>query len=73
MQDRQKLSSLQYLTRIIQARRATLGPQEGLAHTANVDKVSEEVSRSLKFLRATTAWRSNAQYLLEIELNEAGK
>ncbi|KAJ8722840.1 hypothetical protein PYW07_004020 [Mythimna separata] len=71
LQDRQKLSSLQYLTRIIQARRATLGPQEGLAHSATVDKVSEEVSRSLKFLRATTAWRSNAQYLLEIELNEA--
>lgn len=71
LQDRQKLSSLQYLSRIIQARRATLGPQEGLAHTTNVDKVSEEVSRSLKFLRATTAWRSNAQYLLEIELNEA--
>ncbi|XP_026742612.1 sorting nexin-13-like isoform X3 [Trichoplusia ni] len=71
LQDRQKLSSLQYLTRILQARRATLGPQEGLSQTPNVDKVSEEVTRSLKFLRATTAWRSNAQYLLEIELNEA--
>ncbi|CAH0604557.1 unnamed protein product [Chrysodeixis includens] len=71
LQDRQKLSSLQYLTRILQARRATLGPQEGLSHTPNVEKVSEEVTRSLKFLRATTAWRSNAQYLLEIELNEA--
>lgn len=30
LQDRQKLSSLQYLSRIIQARRATLGPQEGI-------------------------------------------
>lgn len=29
LQDRQKLSSLQYVCRIIQARRATLGPQEG--------------------------------------------
>ncbi|XP_022819676.1 sorting nexin-13-like [Spodoptera litura] len=71
LQDRQKLSSLQYLSRIIQARRATLGPQEGLSHTTTPDKVSEEVARSLKFLRASTAWRSNAQYLLEIELNEA--
>ncbi|KAH9644071.1 hypothetical protein HF086_009784 [Spodoptera exigua] len=71
LQDRQKLSSLQYLSRIIQARRATLGPQEGLSHTNTPDKVSEEVARSLKFLRASTAWRSNAQYLLEIELNEA--
>ncbi|XP_063821581.1 sorting nexin-13-like [Ostrinia nubilalis] len=70
-QDRQKLSSLQYLTRIIQARRATLGPQEGATSTGSTEKVSEEVSRTLKFLRATTAWRSNAQYLLEIELNEA--
>ncbi|XP_050666511.1 sorting nexin-13-like isoform X2 [Leptidea sinapis] len=68
--DRQKLSSLQYLTRIIQARRATLGPQED-SNNANADKVSEEVLRSLKFLRATAAWRSNAQYLLEIEMNEA--
>ncbi|KAJ0180401.1 hypothetical protein K1T71_003805 [Dendrolimus kikuchii] len=71
IQDRQKLSSLQYLTRIIQARRATLGPQEGSANNTTVEKVSEEVARSLKFIRATAAWRSNAQYLLEIELNEA--
>ncbi|XP_075969356.1 sorting nexin-13-like [Anticarsia gemmatalis] len=70
LQDRQKLSSLQYVVRIIQARKATLGPQEGSSN-ANAEKVPEEVSRSLKFLRATTAWRSNAQYLLEIELNEA--
>ncbi|XP_072943626.1 sorting nexin-13-like isoform X4 [Epargyreus clarus] len=71
LQDRQKLSSLQYLSRIIQARRATLGPQEGASNTSNTEKVSEEVMRSLKFIRATAAWRSNAQYLLEIELNEA--
>ncbi|VVD02910.1 unnamed protein product [Leptidea sinapis] len=32
--DRQKLSSLQYLTRIIQARRATLGPQEDAPQTS---------------------------------------
>ncbi|KAI8435182.1 hypothetical protein MSG28_003540 [Choristoneura fumiferana] len=70
LQDRQKLSSLQYLARIIQARRATLGPQ-GTPCIATVEKVSEEVTRSLKFLRATAAWKSNAQYLLEIELNEA--
>ncbi|KAM3963594.1 sorting nexin-13 [Aphomia sociella] len=70
LQDRQKLSSLRYLTRIIQARRATLGPQEGASNTNNAEKVSEEVSRSLKFLRETTAWRSNAQYLLEIEVND---
>ncbi|XP_052750623.1 sorting nexin-13-like isoform X2 [Galleria mellonella] len=69
LQDRQKLSSLRYLTRIIQARRATLGPQEG-SSTTNTEKVSEEVSRTLKFLRETTAWRSNAQYLLEIEVND---
>ncbi|CAK1552197.1 unnamed protein product [Leptosia nina] len=71
LQDRQKLSSLQYLARIIQARRATLGPQEGTGAAASTEKVSEEVLRSLKFLRATAAWRSNAQYLLEIEMNEA--
>ncbi|XP_038215571.1 sorting nexin-13-like isoform X3 [Zerene cesonia] len=70
LQDRQKLSSLQYLVRIIQARRATLGPQEGSSNTTRA-KVSDEVLRSLKFLRATAAWRSNAQYLLEIEMNEA--
>ncbi|CAF4774890.1 unnamed protein product [Pieris macdunnoughi] len=69
LQDRQKLSSLQYLARIIQARRATMGPQEG-TNNASTEKVSEEVLRSLKFLRATAAWRSNAQYLLEIEMNE---
>ncbi|XP_030032975.1 sorting nexin-13 isoform X2 [Manduca sexta] len=71
LQDRQKLSSLQYLTRIMQARRATLGPQEGASNNTAAEKISEEVARSLKFLRATAAWRSNAQYLLEIELNEA--
>ncbi|CAH2074307.1 unnamed protein product, partial [Iphiclides podalirius] len=70
LQDRQKLSSLQYLTRIIQARRATLGPQEGATNSSTSDKVPEEVMRSLKFIRATAAWKSNAQYLLEIELNE---
>ncbi|CAG4908678.1 unnamed protein product [Colias eurytheme] len=70
LQDRQKLSSLQYLVRIIQAKRATLGPQEGSTNTPR-EKVSDEVMRSLKFLRATAAWRSNAQYLLEIEMNEA--
>ncbi|XP_068629596.1 sorting nexin-13-like isoform X2 [Battus philenor] len=70
LQDRQKLSSLQYLTRIIQAKRATLGPQEGSSNNT-VEKVSEEVMRSLKFIRATAAWKSNAQYLLDIELNEA--
>ncbi|XP_059050081.1 sorting nexin-13-like isoform X2 [Achroia grisella] len=69
IQDRQKLSSLHYLTRIINARRATLGPQEG-SITTDTDKVPEEVSRSLKFLRETTAWRSNVQYLLEIEIND---
>ncbi|XP_039747357.1 sorting nexin-13-like isoform X3 [Pararge aegeria] len=71
LQDRQKLSSLQYLCRIIQARLATLGPQEGASNSSNTDKVSEEVLRTLKFLRAIAAWKSNAQYLLEIELNEA--
>ncbi|KOB78624.1 putative sorting nexin 13 [Operophtera brumata] len=40
-------------------------------HSTIPDKISEEVSRSLKFIRATAAWRSNAQYLLEIEMNEA--
>ncbi|CAH0406597.1 unnamed protein product [Chilo suppressalis] len=71
LHDRQKLSSLQYLSRIIQARRATLGPQEGATNNSNTEKVTEEVARSLKFLRATTTWRSSAQYLLDIELNEA--
>ncbi|CAG9783608.1 unnamed protein product [Diatraea saccharalis] len=71
IQDRQKLSSLQYLTRIIQARRATLGPQEGATSNSSTEKMTEEVERSLKFLRATTSWRSSAQYLLEIELSEA--
>ncbi|XP_053625405.1 sorting nexin-13-like isoform X2 [Plodia interpunctella] len=71
LQDRQKLSSLRYVARTIQARRAILGPQEGAANNSNVEKMSEEVARSLKFLRATTAWKSNAQYLLEIEVNEA--
>ncbi|XP_045781856.1 sorting nexin-13-like [Maniola jurtina] len=71
LQDRQKLSSLQYLCRIIQARRATLGPQEGASNSSNTETVSEEVLRTLKFLRAIAAWKSNAQYLLEIELNEA--
>ncbi|CAG5012306.1 unnamed protein product [Parnassius apollo] len=71
LQDRQKLSSLQYLARIIQARHATLGPQEGASSNSSAEKVSEEVLRSLKFIRATAAWKSNAQYLLEIELNEA--
>ncbi|XP_013182447.1 PREDICTED: sorting nexin-13-like isoform X1 [Papilio xuthus] len=70
LQDRQKLSSLQYLSRIIQAKRATLGPQEGATTSNATEKVSEEVMRSLKFIRATAAWKSNAQYLLEIELNE---
>ncbi|CAB3241984.1 unnamed protein product [Arctia plantaginis] len=70
LQDRQKLSSLQYVARILQARRATLGPQEGSSSSTSAEKISEEVTRSLKFLRAITAWRSNAQYLLEIELNE---
>ncbi|KPJ07860.1 Sorting nexin-13 [Papilio machaon] len=70
LQDRQKLSSLQYLSRIIQAKRATLGPQEGATTSSTTEKVSEEVMRSLKFIRATAAWKSNAQYLLEIELNE---
>ncbi|CAH2086677.1 unnamed protein product [Euphydryas editha] len=71
LQDRQKLSSLQYVSRIIQARRATLGPQEGASNNSSAEKVSEEVMRTLKFLRAVAAWKSNAQYLLEIELNEA--
>ncbi|XP_023947056.2 sorting nexin-13-like isoform X2 [Bicyclus anynana] len=71
LQDRQKLSSLQYLSRIIQARLATLGPQEGTSDSGNTARVSEEVMRTLKFLRAIAAWKSNAQYLLEIELNEA--
>ncbi|XP_060810894.1 sorting nexin-13 isoform X2 [Amyelois transitella] len=71
LQDRQKLSSLRYVARTIQARRAILGPQEGAANNSNAEKMSEEVARSLKFLRATTAWKSNAQYLLEIEVNEA--
>ncbi|XP_045445789.1 sorting nexin-13-like [Melitaea cinxia] len=71
LQDRQKLSSLQYVARIIQARRATLGPQEGASNNSSTEKVSEEVMRTLKFLRAVAAWKSNAQYLLEIELNEA--
>ncbi|CAG9585652.1 unnamed protein product [Danaus chrysippus] len=71
LQDRQKLSSLQYLSRIIQASRATLGPQEGLSTTDNTERESEEVMKTLKFLRAVAAWKSNAQYLLEIELNEA--
>ncbi|XP_026329121.1 sorting nexin-13-like [Hyposmocoma kahamanoa] len=71
LSDRQKLSSLQYLSRILQARRATLGPQEGLSTSTNTEKISDEVSRTLKFLRATAAWRSNAQYLLEIDLNGA--
>ncbi|XP_032513604.2 sorting nexin-13-like isoform X3 [Danaus plexippus] len=71
LQDRQKLSSLQYLSRIILASRATLGPQEGLSTTDNTERESEEVMKTLKFLRAVAAWKSNAQYLLEIELNEA--
>ncbi|XP_028030381.1 sorting nexin-13-like isoform X2 [Bombyx mandarina] len=71
LQDRQKLSSLQYVTRIIQARRATLGPQEGTLNNLNTQKMSEEIARTLKFLRATAAWKSNAQYLLEIELHES--
>ncbi|XP_041977352.1 sorting nexin-13-like isoform X2 [Aricia agestis] len=71
LSDRQKLSSLQYVARIIQARRATLGPQEGSSTSASSEIISEDVARSLKFLRAIAAWRSNAQYLLEIELNEA--
>ncbi|XP_046965040.1 sorting nexin-13-like [Vanessa cardui] len=71
LQDRQKLSSLQYVSRIIQARRATLGPQEGNSNNSSTEKISEEVMRTLKFLRAVAAWKSNAQYLLEIELNEA--
>ncbi|XP_050344950.1 sorting nexin-13-like [Nymphalis io] len=71
LQDRQKLSSLQYVSRIIQARRATLGPQEGASNNSSTEKISEEVMRTLKFLRAVAAWKSNAQYLLEIELNEA--
>ncbi|CAH0720669.1 unnamed protein product, partial [Brenthis ino] len=70
LQDRQKLSSLQYVSRIIQARRATLGPQEGATNNTATEKVSEEVLRTLKFIRAVAAWKSNAQYLLEIELNE---
>ncbi|KAJ2952632.1 hypothetical protein O0L34_g6960 [Tuta absoluta] len=70
LSDRQKLSSLQYVSRIIQARRATLGPQEGAANNSNGEKISEELTRTLTFLRATTAWKSNAQYLLEIEMNE---
>ncbi|CAG9096368.1 unnamed protein product [Plutella xylostella] len=70
IQDRQKLSSLQYLSRIVQARRATLGPREGSSNNSNPEKVTEEVKRSLKFLTEVTAWKSNAQYCLEIELNE---
>ncbi|XP_063620148.1 sorting nexin-13-like isoform X1 [Cydia splendana] len=69
LQDRQKLSSLQYLTRILQARKATLGPQ-GTSSATEV-KLSEEVIRSEKFLRAQENWRSQAQYTLDIELNEA--
>lgn len=45
----------------------------GSPNNTTVEKVSEEVARSLKFIRATAAWKSNAQYLLEIELNESGK
>lgn len=45
----------------------------GTPCSATVEKVSEEVTRSLKFLRAIDSWKSNAQYLLEIELNEAGE
>ncbi|KAL4714063.1 hypothetical protein ACJJTC_008417 [Scirpophaga incertulas] len=71
LQDRQKLSSLQYLSRIIKARRGTLGPQQGSSSSSSVDKISEEVTRSLRFLKVSTEWKSNAQYLLEIELNEA--
>lgn len=45
----------------------------GASNSSTADKVPEEVMRSLKFIRATAAWKSNAQYLLEIELNEAGE
>lgn len=68
---RQQLSSLQYLTQIIHARRAILGPQQDVNDSSNAGKVSQEVTRSLEFLSATTAWRSNAQYLMEIDLIEA--
>lgn len=35
-------------------------------------KVTEEVNRSLEFLSVTTTWRSKAQYLVEIDLLDAG-
>ncbi|GBP24491.1 Sorting nexin-13 [Eumeta japonica] len=68
---RQQLSSLQYLTRIINTRRAAFGPQEGASNDSNTVKMSEDVKRSLEFINASNAWRSNAQYLLEIEINES--
>lgn len=44
----------------------------GTLNNLNTQKMSEEIARTLKFLRATAAWKSNAQYLLEIELHESG-